>query len=921
LAGRIIWGEDAVGEVSIVRRALRRVLHVRVTVSIGLVATLVGTIGLIGGGGGVAAAKSNAAPPTPSCIVSNLLTDGATAVYPLSESSGDTAYDATNTPALNATISSAASYNNVPGPLGCSSSSGALGFDGASSGVGLPPVLNPTTQGGAFTVLTWFNANNLARSSRLVDNAETNQSNMGFELELDNGGATGYFDVATASTSPCTVTPCGAQASWTNYDAAHSPTPLTTNVWHLYAGTYNGSTVTAYVDGVPVGSAPATGSIIPSTTSVTVGYDAAEGPVHNVAGDFFSGLLGDVALFPYALSASTLAALYSVSTVASSIDPGPNWGLGACGTPSSAVTPPGTYAVGVDLKGAGGGGGGTNTGSGGAGGNGGELNGTLPSTGGSTLVGTRGCGGSPGSEAGFTTTKTQCLVGATGGGGFGAGGDSGGSCETNSDAYLGAATGGGGGGSSALCLGSCATLIGTAGGGGGGGARLDCSTNDAPGAGGSGAFPSVGAFSPGWPGTNGGDAAGNSDGGGGGQLNAGGTAGNGKSGDGGVGNATLSPGAPGGTGGAGRGAWAAASAGGGGGGYNGGGGGGGDGCDAALTGGPAVGGGGGGGSSFASPLFAGFPSFGPTGAGGGASGQLGTDGSITTLWYVAHVAIATPPTQHLVAGQSTSLALVAGDSQGLPLHFTATGLPPGLTFDFVHGVISGVVPTTPGLSFFRATVTATDPNGASATTRKFSFIIRGSGVSPFACAQMQAAVEFATPGVSMKGSTTTSSTSKDHLTLAGLSQCLNQSTGATLKDVHPPSPLSVTFQNTKNPPVTGRPTTYTYDTFKQLEDQLAGAIKKSVKSVALSVGGKRVVLTVSSVFFVLAYPCGPSELGVGINGVVATKPFTTKYARMMLCFGGDAGPNTTNNFAQDIQSSSAVITRAYLDKKWSWVTF
>jgi hypothetical protein len=61
---------------------------------------------------------------------------------------------------------------------------------------------------------------------------------------------------------------------------------------------------------------------------------------------------------------------------------------------------------------------------------------------------------------------------------------------------------------------------------------------------------------------------------------------------------------------------------------------------------------------------------------------------------------------------SVSIPIAAQDSAGLPLTYTATGLPPGVSIDPATGVISG---TISGYSDGTVSITATDTSGASAT--------------------------------------------------------------------------------------------------------------------------------------------------------------------------------------------------------------
>ena len=76
------------------------------------------------------------------------------------------------------------------------------------------------------------------------------------------------------------------------------------------------------------------------------------------------------------------------------------------------------------------------------------------------------------------------------------------------------------------------------------------------------------------------------------------------------------------------------------------------------------------------------------------------------------VTLQTPHDQTTTVGSAVNLSLSASDSGGLPLTFSATGLPNGLSINSATGVISGT-PTASGSNF--VTVHASDSTGASDT--------------------------------------------------------------------------------------------------------------------------------------------------------------------------------------------------------------
>jgi hypothetical protein len=80
-----------------------------------------------------------------------------------------------------------------------------------------------------------------------------------------------------------------------------------TGTWHHYAGTYDGTTVSIYLDGVLVASSSYTGGAIAlSGNDINIARNPAYG------GDFFAGVLADVRLYGRALSASEIRTLFQL---------------------------------------------------------------------------------------------------------------------------------------------------------------------------------------------------------------------------------------------------------------------------------------------------------------------------------------------------------------------------------------------------------------------------------------------------------------------------------------------------------------------------------------------------------------------------------------------------------------------------------
>ena len=80
-----------------------------------------------------------------------------------------------------------------------------------------------------------------------------------------------------------------------NYQQAVGPSTLSSNTWTYLAGTYDGTTIKLYVNGIEVAETPATGSILTSPQPLRIGGNA-------IWGEYFSGSIDDVRIYNQALS-------------------------------------------------------------------------------------------------------------------------------------------------------------------------------------------------------------------------------------------------------------------------------------------------------------------------------------------------------------------------------------------------------------------------------------------------------------------------------------------------------------------------------------------------------------------------------------------------------------------------------------------
>jgi hypothetical protein len=181
-------------------------------------------------------------------------------------------------------------------------------FDGVSSYIALPYAITS----GSLTVMAWFQpASFSVGSPRIVANSHTDEDDNGFQLVINNGGGSGFFDVGNGSTN--------GTASWTQQ--------LNTGEYYHYAGVYNGSTVVAYINGVEVGSGTFAGGALSNS-----GFDINIGRNPAYAGDYFEGAIYDARIYESALTATQILEIYQSVT-----DPPPS--------PPPPAPPPGSPPV------------------------------------------------------------------------------------------------------------------------------------------------------------------------------------------------------------------------------------------------------------------------------------------------------------------------------------------------------------------------------------------------------------------------------------------------------------------------------------------------------------------------------------------------------------------------------------------------
>ena len=133
----------------------------------------------------------------------------------------------------------------------------ALYFDGIDDEVVVSsdPALNPTS---TITVEAWVKLNSLTDIPTIIGNEDWSNSEAGYILRIDN-----YVDLNTPQFQ------IGTNNNWLSASAPAGSIPLDT--WTHVAGTFDGSAIRIFINGVEEGSTPYDGSIIPSNIDIRIG--------------------------------------------------------------------------------------------------------------------------------------------------------------------------------------------------------------------------------------------------------------------------------------------------------------------------------------------------------------------------------------------------------------------------------------------------------------------------------------------------------------------------------------------------------------------------------------------------------------------------------------------------------------------------
>ena len=239
-----------------------------------------------------------------------VLSDGPSAYFPLTDGPGSlTAANAVGSGA--GTVTGGVTFGQ-PGVVASDPSQTAALFDGSTGYVTGPSI----PAGTALTLECWINADPTqptAYGNRVLSAGGGGLAGAEFTISGSGGGAT-----FTICDGPHTA-------------GASTPASLPAGSWHHVVGVYDGtSSVSMYLDGVLAQSVSSTVTSVPSVPLVMSRFSG--------GGDYFSGALTQVAVYPTALTAARVQAHYQAAynTTGQIVQKWTRGGL--AGTTTAAVT-------------------------------------------------------------------------------------------------------------------------------------------------------------------------------------------------------------------------------------------------------------------------------------------------------------------------------------------------------------------------------------------------------------------------------------------------------------------------------------------------------------------------------------------------------------------------------------------------------
>jgi hypothetical protein len=166
----------------------------------------------------------------------------------------------------------------------------AFSFNGTSAHIEVPdsPSLNPTNQ---ITIDTWVKTSSDSRQGLVSKlNQSFSSPDGSYDLTIVNASLVEFFVNGAGYLRPA-ASVCDGQ-------------------WHHLAGTYDGNTMSLYVDGALAGSTSASGAITQSTRPLYLGAELRD----NADSGFLNGQLDEVEIFNVALSGNQIAAIYDAGS-------------------------------------------------------------------------------------------------------------------------------------------------------------------------------------------------------------------------------------------------------------------------------------------------------------------------------------------------------------------------------------------------------------------------------------------------------------------------------------------------------------------------------------------------------------------------------------------------------------------------------
>lgn len=149
---------------------------------------------------------------------------------------------------------------------------------------------------------------------RVPDSPSLNLSNaltLAAWVNFDAGGfissrilMKGNYDLAFSGAGPVESRP-GFTVKTPLETLLLTPTPVTqAGHWHFIAGTYDGSTMRLFVDGVQAADTAASGDIAPSSSDLVIGQNSDNGE------DLYKGIIDDIRIYNRALTPAEIEALH-----------------------------------------------------------------------------------------------------------------------------------------------------------------------------------------------------------------------------------------------------------------------------------------------------------------------------------------------------------------------------------------------------------------------------------------------------------------------------------------------------------------------------------------------------------------------------------------------------------------------------------